>query len=599
MNQQDNKQRNQSSDRRSKPEAKKKRINIQISPRKLVLFIVAEVLAIVGTIVAYIFSREIGAMMIVVTIVILTLYLMSEFVSNFSKYSIAMFILFMIIVVPILLGIVGLAGYGTKFSIYNEGWDGLSSLRVNLENEGYNITNGMSSLAVLNRYPDPGIIAVIGPAANYDTIDTISLVTFLAKGGSLVIADDFGTGAQIFDPFFSLLNAWDEIARLSDGAIPSLLDLFGFGENQTSSPETLLFSMLGTLRGFAFNGSVLMDAETYTTNPAQPLLRNMEPSNPLTEGISKGLQMEFGTVLSLAIRHNDPITGEERTDWMPLQAISLEIFGVEIEDMFLPFLPFYTSRSAWMESDFQSAKDGEAFPDADEWGNVMFAPIMTLPIGLGKIVMIGDPDIFINKWIDKPEENDNLIFSRNLFSYLGSDMNVTAGSAIPIIFDEGHAHQKFYSASVYSMAIMKFITEMSMFPLYSPFIPVLLAVIAYPLIPKKTRLSPVLWTKYRGEQGKSRFEREIRRIVDSGAYSEAVGLLYRSMVRGLRKVSKQSMSSPEEIAEYFSIKYPSLRFKDLYGELVKINEYLNRPRFIQEFLFMRYMTFIKGLIDRL
>ncbi|MCK5303745.1 MAG: DUF4350 domain-containing protein [Candidatus Heimdallarchaeota archaeon] len=600
MSQQNNKQRNQSRERRSRPEAKKKRINIQISPKKLVLFIVAEVLAIVGTIVAYIFSQEIGAMMIVVTIVILILYLMSEFVRNFSKYSIAMFILFMIIVVPILLGVVGLAGYGTKFSIYNEGWDGLSSLRVNLENEGYNITNGMSSLAVLNRLSDPGIVAVIGPAANYGTIDTISLVTFLAKGGSLVIADDYGTGAQIFDPLFSILNAWDDIADISDGAIPSLSDLFGFGgENQTGGPETLIFSMLGMLRGFAFNGSVLMDAETYTTNPAQPLLRNMETSNPLTEGISKGLQLEFGTVLSLAIKHNDSVTGEERTDWMPLQAISLEIFGVEIEDMFLPFLPFYTSRSAWMESDFQSAKDGNAFPDADEWGNVMFAPIMTLPIGLGKIVMIADPDIFINKWIDKPEENDNLIFSRNLFSYLASDMNVTAGSAIPIIFDEGHAHQKFYSASVYSMAIMKFVTEMSMFPLYSPFIPLLLAVIAYPLIPKKTRLSPVLWTKVRGEQGKSRFEREIRRIVDSGAYSEAVGLLYRSMVRGLRKVSRQSMSSPEEIAEYLSINDPSLKFKDLYDELVRINEYLNRPKFIPEFVFMRYMTFIKGLIDRL
>lgn len=538
--------------------------------------------------------------MIVLTIVILILYLMSEFVRNFSKYSIAMFILFMIIVVPILLGVVGLAGYGTKFSIYNEGWDGLSSLRVNLESEGYNITNGMSSLAVLNRLSDPGIVAIIGPAANYGTIDTISLVTFLAKGGSLVIADDYGTGAQIFDPFFSLLNGWDEVASRSEGTIPSLSDLFGFGgENQTNSPETLIFSMLGMLRGFAFNGSVLMDAETYTTNPAQPLLRNMETSNPLTEGISKGLQLEFGTVLSLAIRHNDTITGEERTDWMPLQAISLEIFGVEIEDMFLPFLPFYTSRSAWMESDFQSAKEGNAFPDADEWGNVMFAPIMTLPIGLGKIVMIGDPDIFINKWINKPEENDNLIFSRNLFSYLASDMNVTAGSAIPIIFDEGHAHQKFYSASVYSMAIMKFVTEMSMFPLYSPFIPILLAVIAYPLIPKKTRLSPVLWTKVRAEQGKSRFEREIRRIVDSGAYSEAVGLLYRSMVRGLRKVSRQSMSSPEEIAEYLSMKNPSLRFKDLYDELVRINEYLDRPKFIPEFVFMRYMTFIKGLIDRL
>ena len=105
--------------------------------------------------------------------------------------------------------------------------------------------------------------------------------------------------------------------------------------------------------------------------------------------------------------------------------------------------------------------------------------------------------------------------------------------------------------------------------------------------------------RIRGEEGSSRFEREIRRIVDSGAYSEAVGLLYRSMVRGLRKVSRQSMSSPEEIAEYLNIKDPSLRFKDLYDELVRINEYLNRPKFIPEFVFMRYMTFIKGLIDRL
>ncbi|MBY9001188.1 MAG: hypothetical protein KGD64_09760, partial [Candidatus Heimdallarchaeota archaeon] len=171
MSQQDNQQRNQSRERKSRPEAKK-RINIHISPKKLALFVVAEVLAVIGTIVAYIFSREIGAMMIVVTIVILVLYLMSEFISNFSKYSIVMSILFMIIVVPIFLGIVGIAGSGTKFSIYNERWDGLSSLRVNLENEGYNISNGMSSLAVLNRYPDPAIVAVIGPAANYGTIDT-------------------------------------------------------------------------------------------------------------------------------------------------------------------------------------------------------------------------------------------------------------------------------------------------------------------------------------------------------------------------------------------------------------------------------------------
>ncbi|MHA1667658.1 MAG: DUF4350 domain-containing protein [Candidatus Heimdallarchaeaceae archaeon] len=537
-----------------------------------------------------------------------------KFKLSFTKYSIAMTILFMIIVIPIFLGIVGLGGYGTKFSIYNESWDGLSELRIALENAGYNVTNGMSSLSVLNRIYDPSVLVIVGPASNYDTIDTISLVTFLARGGSLVVADDFGTGAQIFEPFFNILTTWDELAAVARGDLPSISQLFGFGgesndttTNSTATTEqSLIFSMLGMLKGFAFNGSVLMDAESYTTNPAQPLLKNMETTNPLTTGISKGLQMEFATALSLAINHSQYIdsgTTETvkvyKTDWMPLQAVSLEIFGAEIKDQFLPFLPFYTSKSAWMESDFQSARRGEATPDIDEWGNVMFAPIMTLPIGRGKIVMIGDPDVFINKWIKKTDENDNLQFCHNLFQYLTADMNATSIEEIPIIFDEGHSQQKFYSASVYSIILMKLLTEMSMFPLYAPFVPLIFAVMAYPLIPKKTRLAPILWTKYRGEKGKSRFEREIRRIVETGKYSEAVSLMYRALLRGLRKVSKQSMATPDEIALFFSAHDASLDEKYLREELTKINDYLQRPRYLPENVFMRYMRFIRGLIDRI
>ena len=494
-----------------------------------------------------------------------------------------------------------------KFSIYNDNWDGLSSLRVALQNEGYtNITNGMSSLSLLNRVYEPGVLAIMGPATQYSTTDTISLITFLARGGSLLVADDYGTGAEIFEPLFNLLNTWEEVSALAGMA--SLTDLFGLGTNESQglTEEALVFEMLGMLRGFAFNNSVLMDAEHYTTNPAQPVLVNMEPSNPLTEDVNR-LQMEFGTVLSIAIHHPVYLDsgGTEtvktyRTDWMPLQAVSLEIFGMEIENQFLPFLPFYTTSSAWMESDFQSAKEGTATPDVDEWGGVMFAPIMTLPIGAGKIVMVGDPDIFINKWIDQTSANDNLQFSLNLFNYLTEDLNVTYNPrSAQIIFDEGHNHQKFYSASVYSMTIMRLLTEMSMFPLYSPFIPIIFAVLGYRLIPKKTRLSPVLWTKYRGEKGKSRFEREIRRIVETGAYSEAIGLLYRTLIRGLRKVSKQSMSTPEDIAAYFTERDPSLRYKDLQEELVRIDNYLAQPKILPEHLFMKYMTFIRSLIERL
>jgi hypothetical protein len=100
---------------------------------------------------------------------------------SFTKYTIVMSILFMIVVVPIFLGLVGLGGYGTKFSIYSDSWDGLSSVRQVLENDGFTgITNGMSSLSLLNRVYEPGVFAIIGPATQYSTTDTISLITFLS-----------------------------------------------------------------------------------------------------------------------------------------------------------------------------------------------------------------------------------------------------------------------------------------------------------------------------------------------------------------------------------------------------------------------------------
>jgi len=517
-------------------------------------------------------------------------------------------------VVPILLSIVGLGGYGTKFSIYNTSWDGLSELRKALETElndnsqpKYNITNGMSSLNILNRFYEPAVVTIIGPATVYQRDEVMSLIFFLARGGSLIIADDFGTGGQIFDVLFDILRSISEFGTIISGNETTLSSLFGLGngENATQGEGDLFFTMFADLlRGFAFNGSVLMDAESYTTNPAQPLLKEFDPTNPVTKGITKGIQMEFGTALSIKVKHAiylDPNKKVKiyREDWMPLQAVSLELFGREIEDQFLPFLPFYTSKSAWLESDFKSAKEGTAVPNDDEWGNVKFAPIMTLPIGNGKLIMIGDPDIFINKWITKTEENDNLLFAKNLFDYASQDLNITEGEPIPIIFDEGHAHQKFYSASVYSMTIMRFITELSMFPLYSPLVPIAVAILAYPLIPKKKRLAPILWTKYRGEKGKSRFEREINRIKETGAYHEAVGLLYRALLRAVRKATNSSISDPEDIAMFFAERDPSLKAKDLVSQLRRINAYLQRPKLLPESEFLKYMVFIKDLLDSL
>ena len=54
-----------------------------------------------------------------------------------------------------------------------------------------------------------------------------------------------------------------------------------------------------------------------------------------------------------------------------------------------------------------------------------------------------------------------------------------------------------------------------------------------------------------------------------------------------------------EIADFFIERDPSLRTKDLLAELIRINAYLEQPKILPEHVFMRYMTFIKGLIDRI
>ncbi|MHA1400529.1 MAG: hypothetical protein ACTSQE_09280 [Candidatus Heimdallarchaeaceae archaeon] len=538
---------------------------------------------------------------------------------TFTKYSIALFILFLVIIVPIFIGLVGLGGYGIKFSIYNTGWDGLSTVYDTLKAEDrFEITNGMSSLTILNRLNKSGVLVIIGPTTSYNFAETISLITFLVRGGSLIVADDFGSGNEIFEPLWNIIQTYDSLVEL--GLVPSLTDVFFGNQTAPTNATTVeelagaaIFKMMsGMLKAIGFNQTILMDAgSNYGGISSQPLLKDTNPDNPLTTGISKGLQMEFGTVLSVKINNSryNPQTRQYEwvTDWVPLQPLSINItiegeeYGgfepILIEDVMLPFLSFFTTTTSWMESNFREARRGEAMPDKGEWGNIAFSPILSIPIGRGKIVMIGDPDIFINKWIKDTDNNDNLRFCQNLFDYVTED--IETDDTIPIIFDEGHTQHKLYSAALVSTILMRLITEMSMYPLYSPFVPLMFAVMAYPLIPKSRRLAPVLWTRYRGEKGRSRFEREIKRILETGAFSEAVGLLYRSLLRGVRKVTESSISSPKDLADFFIERGVKMRRGTLVSELEKIDKYLARPKILLPSEFEKMMQFIKNLIDTL
>ncbi|MCH8907325.1 MAG: hypothetical protein IH840_09570, partial [Candidatus Heimdallarchaeota archaeon] len=437
----------------------------------------------------------------------------------------------------------------------------------------YEAINIISNLNVLNRFNGSGALIIAGPAADFDLTETISAMLYMLRGGSLIIIDDFGSANDILDPIFS---AFENIDKFSEQAsnlgfeVPSVDCIFSGCDpsNETEAANVDPASLAGgtdatgadaatdlggsfitnligkVILRFAFNGSVLMDVGeegvTFNESPVRPIITDFDDTSIIdyengirytfTEGIEK-VQTEFSTIISVKVRDNqslgindhdnDPDTPQIETflvkdAWQPLQKLSTALItggdeGVEIS---LPFFPMYSSKLSWIETDMDSAADGTAVPDIDEWGNAKFAIALSIPLfpGMGKLIFLADPSIFINRWTQQVTENDNLDLFRNLIDMatFGQEptLNVETGEVdpIPIIFDFGHVFQSFLSPALYSTALLKLIAEMSMFPLYAPFVPLAAYGYGKRLMPESRRLRPILLTKRRGEKGHSEFE---------------------------------------------------------------------------------------------
>ena len=137
-----------------------------------------------------------------------------------SKFqALALILLFTFSVAPMVLAAFPNATTNQTFSIYNTNYDGLSTFRESIEavtnSQGtaakYTTTNIISNLNALNRFNGSGALFIVGPAAKYNPTETFSILLYLLRGGSLIIADDFGTGNQLLEPIFDLFENLDEI----------------------------------------------------------------------------------------------------------------------------------------------------------------------------------------------------------------------------------------------------------------------------------------------------------------------------------------------------------------------------------------------------
>jgi hypothetical protein len=559
--------------------------------------------------------------------------------------GIAIGLLFMFGVAPILLAAIGLQSSET-FSIYNTSEDGLSEVRRELESTigsggqlKYNVTSLVSNLNALNRFDGSGVLVILGPSANFDESEFISLLLYLLRGGSLVIVDDFGSGNQVLEPLFKAFEAWDNTVRyvrenFPDVPLPTMNDIMtgndtgdfevpigeedGGGQFQDVADQGDfaggILNLIGnSIKRFGFNGSVLMDLTSNNGNPNRPTIIDVDQTGgpfSFTQGVRR-VQTEMPSIISFLV--NDTTQVESGVlAWKPLTKLTLSFGGGELGDVggesdimrALDFLfPLYSSKLSWIETDIRAAAENRAEPDLDEWGNDAFSLALNLPIfpGGGKLVFIADTSIFINRWTQQIAQNDNLILITNLIK-MTTDHH--EGNNIPVIFDFGHVHQGLLSPSLYSTTLLKLIANMSMFPLLAPLLPITVFAFGKRLIPEQRRLRPILLTKRRGGRGASEFDKKIKEVTENSTYGEPINYLAKKLVRTLRSDARfdgglVDVKNAEVISEFytenFKGRFNKRELRSSLGSIFRIAEMPHRP--IPGPVGKQYLLLLKELIQ--
>ncbi len=149
------------------------------------------------------------------------------------------------------------SAYGYDFSIYNEDYDGLSQFANNIESNGRDVMSIQASMSVSSRYNGSAVIVIMGPVRDFSLDSILVIFTHLMSGGSVLIADDFGSA----NTSLNLLNL-------------------------------LLSPTLGNRTLLTFLDGVLLDLDSYDTakEPRLPIIRDFRAGadgGALTAGVGE------------------------------------------------------------------------------------------------------------------------------------------------------------------------------------------------------------------------------------------------------------------------------------------------------------------------
>lgn len=546
--------------------------------------------------------------------------------------------LFIVLSMPFALALLPQNLNNTEFSIYNTNWNGLSDFRgiITSNYPDVQVKTLIGSENALNRLNQTGGVSegslvIMGPKIHYDPFEALAVLLYAAKGGRVVIADDFGTANDILTYFSTLIS-------LAANTIPAGQTANLFGLNSTAGqasqttctpPKSNPFPIIG----IAINRSVLVSigSGTYYQSPVQPILTppQTEPIqgttytklatwlDPLITGVSSVVG-NYAATISMKVKYPTmfknnvtktiidstqyfSLTSQEKcsynpstykTLWVPFSefpaSITKTIAGKSLNvNVSLKLSALYSSQQSFLYPDVSGAKNVNSIhASSSDWGNIEFPIAISFPFGTtassGSLTIISDPSIFINQYIAPgayPAFN-NRQFATNVINTLFADRPNSV-----VYFDEGHLAQSFTSPTLYLGSYFRYLDFMSMVPFIAPFLPFLVYGVARKLAPKGSYGTALLKTKAENYYGRSYFAFKMRWFLENRHFTRGLELIFRRTKRDLMHRYKMDEWSAQIAVSNLYREYPSLR-KNLLKKILEIENVLNQNLLIEEQQFM-------------
>ncbi|MHA1292240.1 MAG: hypothetical protein ACTSQJ_06180, partial [Promethearchaeota archaeon] len=421
-----------------------------------------------------------------------------------SLYKQALFLLiFIFAFIPLLAPIIDQGKNNYDFSVYNNNWNGASTLKKTFEDEGWEVLTVQSSLSATERLNKSILLILLGTNSFYNPAYEIPyFIDFFDGHNALLLCHDHGSTSTLLWEIF--------IANMLDPNV------------QNKIPVTI------------FPEGILRDNQSYDTAPNFPIIKDFT-NHPITKGINQVILSNATCALG------GPFV--EFSGW--------SVIG-------------YSSFYSWVDRvdpDNDVHLDGRYDYDDDNFDISSYLPLMQdmgdIPGNLTKIPLGGYPQVpFMAKETDNVrvfvssdaslfnneliELYDNKQFAINIINWLSYG---ESKDDWVIVFDEAHIrpqNSRDMSTSGIFGFIVQYIVHLSTNPITAWIYPLLAIYTLRKYIPKKDEeeeKKKIEEEEKKEERAKFRtssfFAEKINWYREKNRYEKALVLLYRRLERKL------------------------------------------------------------------